>query len=160
MKKYFLLLVVHLSLANNLAQLKNYYENHHFKFYKDEYFFTCHPYGIRTLSEMHAKLDLDKTCKDELVEFRKNDPIEKYFGTYVLDLEQLYHLEAVEAECIIYLNAGKTYNELLLEKGYAYLKNEEFKYKRLQRKFKEANEKAKKFKRGMYGYEKLVKCLK
>ena len=145
--------------ADSTALLKSFISNHFIKFFANNTFFICYPYGIKTLSEIYSSKKLSKKCKKEIDIFRQYHPKEKYYYHYVLNIEQKYHINFVDNQCILYINSGDTYNEILLRKGYAYI-NKNIKPKYLRKRFIKAQNIAKYNKNGMFYKEEMIDCVK
>lgn len=102
------------------------------RFTYGNYSFTCEPYGVITLEQLYQKSAPDSMCKSSIEKFYRKNPELEYFTLKLMKVQQMYHLEFKNKECIIYAMGEKTLSELLLENGLAMnkprFKDEEFEF--------------------------------
>ena len=101
---------------------------------------------------------LENTCKKRLIDFKAEHPEYSYFSEQHLKQYQQYHLNIIDGKCILYSQGRKSLAELFLENGLAIRdrkeKNSVFDYK-----FKRAELRARKEKRGIYSDAILRSCI-
>ncbi len=142
----------------SLATLKNVHSNTLQKFIKGEYSFYCLPYGVLTIEDLYQNGSINMQCKKQLQLFYKQNPLDEYFASKLLKVEQKYHVDFREQRCIVYASGEKTLSELLLENGLAVVKplfqDDEFLYS-----YNRAQLGARVAKKGVWNYSALVTCI-
>ena len=140
------------------AILEAIYSNDIQKFQFSSYNFYCNAYGITTIEDLDFISKEESLCKKSIHTFYKKNPKSKYYLFYKLHLKELYHLEVIEKECIVYVDGEKTLSELLLEKGLA-MKKESVENKELKHSFYKVELRAKKNQAGIWNSKIPVDCI-
>lgn len=127
MKKILLstfILFLQYSFANEptLALLRNINTNTQQQLSIGEYHFICNAYGVLGTTQILERENLNESCKEELLLFYKKNPLSSYYAQRNLHLQQLYHIEFKEQQCLMYVQGQRTLSELLLEEGLVVLK--------------------------------------
>jgi len=117
-----LLLLSHLLFAQEVIEAiyKKAYSDITLAFTAKNIHFKCSVAGIKTVSSAIADPNLKSSCLLNLVSFQHAVPLQKHSSELLLHDYITYHVEPVnQIHCKVYLNAGKTYAQKLLELGYA-----------------------------------------
>ncbi len=162
MKKFHLIILVVFYFMNNplnaepiLGILKTVHNNNMFEFSINSNRFRCKNYGIIMIDEVN---NLENTCKKRLIDFKIEHPQYSYFSQMHLKRYQQYHLNIIDGKCILYSQGRKSLSELLLENGLA-IRDSKEKNSLLEYKFKRAQFRAKKEKKGIYSDSVLRSCI-
>jgi hypothetical protein len=141
-----------------LAILDNVVSNEIQEFHTAGYSFICKPYGVLSIEELYNNSKLDSVCRKSIYTFYEKYPTSRYYAQKILRVQQMYHIEFKNRECILYALGEKTLSELLVENGLAVVKpifkDEEFRYL-----FFEAQMRAKVGKHGLWREKITNKCI-
>ena len=158
---YFSLIIMTIFLPNKLFAeptlgiLKKVHTNNALQFSINAKLFTCKNYGIIMIDDVS---EVENTCKQRLLSFIDEHPEHKEYSAMNLKRYQQYRLHIVNSECIINAKGRKTLAEMLLENGLAVrdskMKNIVYEYK-----FKRAELRAKREKKGIYSDAILRSCV-
>lgn len=130
--------------------------NFDMKFKTSRYSFYCKPYAVLGIDDIPIQ---DKECYKSVIDYYKVYPNDFYKTYKFLKVEQMYHIDFREQQCIIYVKGQKTLSEILLENGLAVLKPH-FMDREFEARFKKAERLAKENKRGIYSQDiKLKQCI-
>lgn len=141
-----------------LARLSQIYSNDMQKFGIANYSFTCKSYGVVSLDELMRHSNINATCKRSIEMFQKENPLLDHLAQRLLHVEQFYHIDLREGECIVYAKGEMTLAEILLENGLAQV-SQKFRDRDLVYRYKEAQKRAKFDKVGMFGNRVSIDCL-
>lgn len=119
----------------------------------------CIPFGIITLEQMAENSVTPKECQDHIDRFYRFHPHERRFAKEHLYLQQSYHFELLNKECVIYTNATESYSEILLRQGLA-IRNSRLDHAEWNGKLKRAEEGAMRSKSGLHETEISKFCIK
>ena len=81
--------------------------------------FECHSYGILSLNELMKREEISTSCREELLKYEKQNPLDLNYVFRHLRIEQKYHYEFIQNECILYSSGQVSFAEKLLQKGFA-----------------------------------------
>ncbi len=130
--------------------------NFELKFKTSRYTFTCKPYAILGVDDISQN---DKECYDEVLKYYSLYPNDFYKVYKFLKVEQMYHIEFKNNQCIIYVRGQKTLTELLLREGLAVLEPH-FMDREFEARFKKSQQLAKEKEVGIYSVNlKLKQCI-
>jgi len=132
-----------------LALLKNVYTNNIQKFSIGNTGYTCKAYGVISIEDLYFKSVENKICKNSIIDFFRKNKTKKYFSQMLLHVEQLYHIDFIGDECIIYAKGQKTLSEILLQEGLA-IKKVNFQDEVYKGKFISAQASARKQRKGLW----------
>lgn len=120
--------------------------------------FYCKPYGVVTVDELYKNATMDSICKKSIEDFYVKNPEEKYFYTQLFKLEQMYHIEFKNNECLVFVQGQKSLSEVLLENGLAFeefmLRDKEYSFS-----FSQAQKRARYEKKGLWGTKLMRSCI-
>jgi len=141
-----------------VAILDNVVSNGVQEFHVGSYSFVCTPYGVLSVEKLYSNSKLSSKCQENIYNFYQKYPDLRYYTQNSLKVEQMYHLEFKNQECVLYAFGEKTLSELLLENGLAVVKplfrDDEFNYP-----FHEAQMRAKMNKLGMWKENVVNSCI-
>jgi len=141
-----------------IATLRSVLSNEVQKFSIGKYSFYCEPYGVMTLEKLYSSSKLDSNCQNSIKSFYEKNPILQYFSSNLFEVEQGYHIEFRDNQCLIYAKGEMSLTELLLQEGLAvrkpFFRDEEFEYS-----FFQAQLKAKLEKKGMWAEGVIKNCI-
>ncbi len=143
---------------DTLAILTNVTSNGVQKFNIGNSTFLCDAYGVLTLEKLYENSNIDSKCQDTIKNFYKKYPPLKYYTESVLSVQQMYHIEFKNQECVVYAKGQKILSEILLEEGLA-VKNPLFKDQEFGYAFDKAQLNARFHKRGLWQEEILGACV-
>ena len=159
--KYFYYIIFSSLLANAtepiLVQVTTIVSNEIQKVQANNFSFYSIPYGILGVSNILNENQDNQNCQQSLQELYLQNPKLKYFSQYLLQRNQLYHVEIKNQKTLLYAKGDKTLSLLLLENGLAIVENnfrdEEFKFS-----FMRAQKQAKKSKKGIWKKKIIQNC--
>lgn len=141
-----------------LATLLSVYSNDMQRFTVANYNFTCESYGVVSLSKLLRQKSINSTCKRSIEKFRKKNPHLYHLSETLFFIQQQYHIDIRNNQCIIYIKGKKTLGEILLERGLARV-DQKLSDKVLVSVYRNAQRRAKYHNRGMFGSRVAIDCL-
>jgi len=142
----------------NLVFLQSVISNELQKYSIGKYNFICHPYGVITVDRLYKKSTFNSTCKKSVEQFYKKNPQAKYFSLNKLKVKQMYHVEFIDKQCLVFAQGEKTLSELLLENGLAF-REPLFEDKEYIYTFEKAQRNARYQKRGLWSENIIRDCI-
>lgn len=156
---FFVLFVTLLDAESLPALLKGIENNHTLHMIYGQKAFICKPYGVETVSQLIQRTDLNSTCMQYLVEFRKSEPKEKFYAQELLYVQQQYSVEGINGLCLLNLSSNYSYSEALLENGYGRIPlTIKYENTMLNERFKRAVQRAKNAKTGIWSDANIREC--
>ncbi|MDD5051523.1 MAG: hypothetical protein PHO27_02180 [Sulfuricurvum sp.] len=119
----------------------------------------CEAFGILPLDEILKKAVNPKECQAQIEIFYHTHPHEKVFAAEHLTIQQNYHYEEINGECVLYANGLESYSEMLLRQGLAII-DPTFNNKEWNGKLLRAKKGAEVEKLGLYDTEIRKYCIK
>jgi hypothetical protein len=132
-----------------LAILKNVYTNNIQKFSISQYNYICKAYGIVSIDDLYSKSIQNDICKKSIEDFYSKNYTKMFYTQHILHLEQMYHIEFRDKECILHAQGEKTLSEILLYEGLA-IKKINFRDEIYKERFINAQDNARKSRRGLW----------
>jgi hypothetical protein len=155
----FILFVTLLDAETLLVLLKGIENNHALHMTYGQKPFICKPYGVETVSQLIQRTDVNSTCMQYLVEFRRTEPKEKFYAQELLHVQQQYSVEGINRLCLLNLSSNYSYSEALLEKGYGRIPlTTKYDDPVLNERFKRAVQRAKNSKAGIWSNANIREC--
>lgn len=150
------------SVSANFSALLLHVDNDYiFHFSHNDIAFYCRPAAIDTIDQLSFYADKPQVCRDRAQSFLRKQPYANKQYAYKLHVEQKYYLMGLKDECFVMLNAGLSFSEHLLEKGFAKLRQNldaEFLNSTLYKNLKKAQERAEYHQRGIWEFPELSQC--
>ena len=102
----------------------------HFKI--GNYPFTCKPYGVLGIDELHKQSSINSTCKNAIKKFYSKRKDLMYYTMRKLHVMQMYSVKFKNNRCIVNVSGEKSLAEYLLQEGLAlrkpFARDEEYDY--------------------------------
>lgn len=132
-----------------------------FHFSYENVAFYCRPAAITTIDQLRLNAQAQPVCRDKAKNFIQKYPFSNKQYAYKLHEEQKYLLVGFKKDCFVMLDAGTSFSEHLLEKGFAKLQNkleDSFLNSTLYKKLKRSQDRAEYHKRGIWEDPVLAHC--